>query len=177
MQLPLSIVQKEYPETTAIKYRLTGGNWRMLILEQDHFHPPEDGWGDREYEIVNQTKNPNHSTVIREENSVNPSRPRQTYNHQSYPQQTSILQIAHQCVQPNQQIRPLMGISPYSPFYTPPRYSLPNHTFSRFQSFMNKWHYNSLHIKYLIGSRLMLWGGEVIIIYSTPNFCLEDPEL
>jgi len=138
MQLPLSIVQKEYPETTAIKYRLTGGNWRMLILEQDHFHPPEDGWGDREYEIVNQTKNPNHSTVIREENSVNPSRPRQTYNHQSYPQQTSILQIAHQCVQPNQQIRPLMGISPYSPFYTPPRYSLPNHTFSRFQSFMNK---------------------------------------
>jgi len=127
MQLPLSIVQKEHPETTAIKYRLTEGHWRMLILENDKFHPPEDGWGDREYEIVNQPKNPNPSTVMNEEKNKNSSGPRQTYNQQPYPQQTSMQQINRACVPPNQQIRPLMGFSPYSPFYPQPRFSATPH--------------------------------------------------
>ena len=36
---------------SALKYRMPGPQriWRSLILEQDVFFPPEDGWGDRVY--------------------------------------------------------------------------------------------------------------------------------
>ena len=40
-----------YEGTSAIKYRVTANSktWRALLLEDDLFHPPEDGWGDRIY--------------------------------------------------------------------------------------------------------------------------------
>ena len=36
--------------TSAIKYRVSGsGVWRALLLEEELYHPPEDGWGERTY--------------------------------------------------------------------------------------------------------------------------------
>ena len=123
MHLPLSLVQKQYPDTTAITYRLAGGHWRMLILENDHFHPPEEGWGDRVYEIVNQSKK-----VLPSEEKAEPP-PRPTYKPQSYPQPTTIPQIPSMGGL-NQPLRPLLSPNPYNPFYNqPPRYTQRSHFF------------------------------------------------
>ena len=36
--------------TSAIKDRVSGsGVWRALLLEEELYHPPEDGWGERTY--------------------------------------------------------------------------------------------------------------------------------
>ena len=36
--------------TSAIKYRVNSSKtWRALLLEEEVFHPPEDGWGERVY--------------------------------------------------------------------------------------------------------------------------------
>jgi len=49
--LPQITVKALYEGTSAIKYRVTTSSktWRALLLEDDLFHPPEDGWGDRVY--------------------------------------------------------------------------------------------------------------------------------
>jgi hypothetical protein len=49
--LPQMTVKALYEGTSAIKYRVTptSKTWRALLLEDDLFHPPEDGWGDRVY--------------------------------------------------------------------------------------------------------------------------------
>jgi len=49
--LPQMTVKALYEGTSAIKYRVTSSSktWRALLLEDDLFHPPEDGWGDRVY--------------------------------------------------------------------------------------------------------------------------------
>lgn len=49
--LPQMTVKALYEGTSAIKYRVTTNSktWRALLLEDDLFHPPEDGWGDRVY--------------------------------------------------------------------------------------------------------------------------------
>jgi len=49
--LPQSTVKALYEGTSAIKYRVTATSksWRTLLLEEDLYHPPEDGWGDRIY--------------------------------------------------------------------------------------------------------------------------------
>lgn len=49
--LPQMTVKALYEGTSAIKFRVspTSKTWRALLLEDDLFHPPEDGWGDRIY--------------------------------------------------------------------------------------------------------------------------------
>eukprot|EP00090_Calanus_glacialis_P009898 TRINITY_DN18291_c0_g1_i2.p1 TRINITY_DN18291_c0_g1~~TRINITY_DN18291_c0_g1_i2.p1 ORF type:complete len:1273 (+),score=280.45 TRINITY_DN18291_c0_g1_i2:223-4041(+) len=114
--LPFLMVKKYHPETTAIKYKLAGGHWRMLILENDHFHPPEDGWGDREYEIVNQSKRTSPPTNLSEATRITvPRLP------PAYPPQTEIPRLPTH-VQFGRPTRPLMPHNPYAlPSY--PRYN------------------------------------------------------
>ena len=57
--LPLAAVCAMFGATSAIKYRImeeddgtTGWRWRGLLLEQGKFYPPEDGWQDRTYIVV-----------------------------------------------------------------------------------------------------------------------------
>jgi len=50
--LPYKSVQECYPCVSTIKYRHISGAWRVLILEEEYFQPPEDDWGNREYEVV-----------------------------------------------------------------------------------------------------------------------------
>merc|ERR1719445_2126538 len=123
LQLPLSLVQKEHPETTAIKYRLKGGNWRMLILENGNFHPPDEGWGDREYEIVNQSRNVVSVTGSPGSKNVNATRPT-SYNPAPQIQGNIPGLPTNVCVPSNPPLRPLMGSSPYS-YYTSLKYSSP----------------------------------------------------
>jgi len=49
--LPQMTVKALYEGTSAIKFRVTPNSktWRALLLEEDVFHPPEEGWGDRVY--------------------------------------------------------------------------------------------------------------------------------
>jgi len=49
--LPQMTVKALYEGTSAMKYRVNGNSktWRALLLEDELFHPPEDGWGDRVY--------------------------------------------------------------------------------------------------------------------------------
>ena len=56
--LPLAAVCAMFGATSAIKYRImeddgtTGWRWRGLLLEHGKFYPPEDGWQDRTYIVV-----------------------------------------------------------------------------------------------------------------------------
>ena len=44
--------------TSAIKYRVSGsGVWRALLLEEELYHPPEDGWGERTYTCTRPQQN------------------------------------------------------------------------------------------------------------------------
>eukprot|EP00092_Neocalanus_flemingeri_P040368 GFUD01043966.1.p1 GENE.GFUD01043966.1~~GFUD01043966.1.p1 ORF type:complete len:1978 (-),score=498.59 GFUD01043966.1:399-6332(-) len=49
--LPQMTVKALYEGTSAIKFRVSASSktWRALLMEDDLFHPPEDGWGDRIY--------------------------------------------------------------------------------------------------------------------------------
>merc|ERR1719283_935 len=49
--LPQMTVKALYEGTSAIKYRVSSGGatWRALLLEDEVYHPPEDGWSDRVY--------------------------------------------------------------------------------------------------------------------------------
>jgi hypothetical protein len=45
-------LQALFEGTTAIKYWVEGGKkgfWRVLVLEEDLFHPPPEGWGQALY--------------------------------------------------------------------------------------------------------------------------------
>ena len=56
--LPKAAVCAMFGATSAIKYRImeddgtTGWRWRGLLLEHGKFYPPEDGWQDRTYIVV-----------------------------------------------------------------------------------------------------------------------------
>lgn len=47
----LYFLQALFNGISGLKYRMPGTPriWRSLILEQDVFYPPEDGWGERIY--------------------------------------------------------------------------------------------------------------------------------
>jgi hypothetical protein len=50
--LIISAWQALFEGTTAIKYWVEGakkGFWRVLVLEDDLFHPPPQGWGEALY--------------------------------------------------------------------------------------------------------------------------------
>ena len=49
--LPQMTVTALFGGTSAIKYKVTstGKTWRALLLEDELYHPPEDGWSDRVY--------------------------------------------------------------------------------------------------------------------------------
>jgi len=47
--LPQSTVKALYEGTSAIKWKTPSNTWRSLLLEEDLYHPPEDGWRDRIY--------------------------------------------------------------------------------------------------------------------------------
>ena len=57
--LPQLTVTALFEGTSAIKYRVNSSKtWRALILEEDLYHPPEDGWGDRLYTCAQPQKTP-----------------------------------------------------------------------------------------------------------------------
>ena len=60
-RLPKAAVCAVFEATSAIKYRImeddgTAG-WKCLVLEHGKFYPPEDGWQDRTYIVVQIDKN------------------------------------------------------------------------------------------------------------------------
>ena len=68
--LPLAAVCAMFGATSAIKYRIMEDDgtwrWRGLLLEQEKFYPPEDGWQDRTYIVVqtNQKSIVKHYPII-----------------------------------------------------------------------------------------------------------------
>jgi len=57
--LPKLTVTALFEGTSAIKYRVNSSKtWRALILEEELYHPPEDGWGDRLYTCAQPQKTP-----------------------------------------------------------------------------------------------------------------------
>ena len=71
--LPLAAVCAMFGATSAIKYRIMEDDgtwrWRGLLLEQEKFYPPEDGWQDRTYIVVqtNQKSIVKHYPIIKVE--------------------------------------------------------------------------------------------------------------
>ena len=57
--LPQMTVTALFGGTSAIKYKVTssGKTWRALLLEDEVYHPPEDGWSDRVYTCTQPQKN------------------------------------------------------------------------------------------------------------------------
>ena len=55
-RLPKAAVCAMFGATSAIKYRITKDDgttgWRGLLLEHGQFYPPEDGWQERTYIVV-----------------------------------------------------------------------------------------------------------------------------
>eukprot|EP00092_Neocalanus_flemingeri_P002582 GFUD01002764.1.p1 GENE.GFUD01002764.1~~GFUD01002764.1.p1 ORF type:complete len:1314 (+),score=298.67 GFUD01002764.1:229-4170(+) len=130
--IPFSMVEECNPETTAIKYKLAVGNWRMLILENGYFHPPEDGWRDREYEIVNKSKKPSPPPVTAEPINTQLTRLQSTHPVGESPATPSSRPIIPQTPSgrtfippiPSRHILPLMPHNPYVPHpYANPLYS------------------------------------------------------
>ena len=57
--LPKLTVTALFEGTSAIKYRVNSSKtWRALILEEELYHPPEDGWGERLYTCAQPQKTP-----------------------------------------------------------------------------------------------------------------------
>lgn len=57
--LPQLTVAALFEGTSAIKYRMKSSKtWRALVLEEELYHPPEDGWGDRLYTCAQPQKTP-----------------------------------------------------------------------------------------------------------------------
>ena len=69
--LPMDVVCAMFGTTSAIKYRITKDDgttgWRGLLLEHGQFYPPEDGWQDRTYIVVQNKSVSKHYPVIKVE--------------------------------------------------------------------------------------------------------------
>ena len=69
--LPKAAVCAMFGATSAIKYRITKDDgttgWRGLLLEHGQFYPPEDGWQDRTYIVVQNKSLSKHYPVIKVE--------------------------------------------------------------------------------------------------------------
>ena len=56
----LNNIDKFFSGTSAIKYRVNSSKtWRALLLEEEVYHPPDDGWGERVYTCAQPQKTEN----------------------------------------------------------------------------------------------------------------------
>ena len=58
----LNNIDKFVSGTSAIKYRVNSSKtWRALLLEEEVYHPPDDGWGERLYTCAQPQKTENRT--------------------------------------------------------------------------------------------------------------------